>query len=155
MILSRGRHVGQSTSIELFFITVSADKSAKCSMIDSFLSLFFHATVKLKISVATSSKLVYYFTMTAIYHPFYHFRGGVGITGSRQTYFYAEITDAMKVSAGGGLVEDGEMIEVYELPLMSAHEFMWDESKEKPVGVILGLMWFFQNKRPALAPTAL
>ncbi len=76
-------------------------------------------------------------------------RSGVGLSGSRQTYFYAEVTDDMKVSEGGGLVEEGEMIEVYELPLVSAHTLMWDETKPKPVGFILAFMWFFQNKRPA------
>ncbi|XP_072031102.1 uridine diphosphate glucose pyrophosphatase NUDT14-like [Amphiura filiformis] len=79
-------------------------------------------------------------------------RGGVGLTGSNQTYFYAEVTDAMKVSAGGGLVEEGEMIEVYELTLTSAPALMWDETKNKPVGVIFAFMWFFQNKRPGLLP---
>ena len=72
----------------------------------------------------------------------------MGISGTVQTLYYAEVTDDMRVSAGGGLVEEGELIEVFELPLQSAQTFVWDQSDLKPAQLIFAFMWFFQTKRP-------
>ncbi|XP_071495632.1 uridine diphosphate glucose pyrophosphatase NUDT14-like isoform X2 [Diadema antillarum] len=71
------------------------------------------------------------------------FRCGVGTEGTRQTLFYAEVTDQMKVSSGGGLREEGEMIEVIELSRSDAMKFIMDESVTKPVGMMFAYMWFF------------
>ena len=78
----------------------------------------------------------------------FHSRAGVGISGTVQTLYYVEVTDDMRVSAGGGLVEEGELIEVFELPLQSAQTFVWDQSDLKPAQLIFAFMWFFQTKRP-------
>lgn len=72
-------------------------------------------------------------------------RSGVGISGSKQTLFYAEVTDDMKVGPGGGLAQEGELIEVVELPLAQGRILMMDESKTKPVGLMFALMWFFDK----------
>lgn len=43
------------------------------------------------------------------------YRSGTGTTGLRQTAFYCEVTDGMKVSPGGGI--DIEFLEVFEMTI--------------------------------------
>ncbi|KAF0973357.1 hypothetical protein FDP41_008564 [Naegleria fowleri] len=51
-----------------------------------------------------------------------------------------------KVSNGGGLEEEGEMIEVVELPLSKAKEFMRDESVVRSPSLLHALCWWFLEK---------
>lgn len=78
------------------------------------------------------------------------FRSGVGLTGSSQTMFYAEVTDAQRGSPGGGLAEEGELIEVVHLPLDGARTFADDPDVPKTLGVIFGISWFFSCVAPGL-----
>ena len=73
------------------------------------------------------------------------FYTSVGISGTHQTLYYAEIDESMKVSDGGGLEE--EEIEVIYIPLNEAKEFMFDESYQKTTGVSLAFYWFFNHKK--------
>ena len=73
------------------------------------------------------------------------FRGGVGSTGSLQTFFYAEVTDEMIVSQGGGNLNEGERIEVFYLPLDKSREFVFDATKHKPAGLMFAFMWYFNK----------
>uniref|UniRef100_A0A8V0ZB74 Nudix hydrolase 14 n=1 Tax=Gallus gallus TaxID=9031 RepID=A0A8V0ZB74_CHICK len=77
-------------------------------------------------------------------------RSGVGVTGSRQTLFYAEVTDQMKTSGGGGQPEEGELIEVVEIPLEDSMKFAYDETLPKTMGVIFSFTWFQNNIAPKL-----
>lgn len=77
-------------------------------------------------------------------------RSNVGISGSISTAFYAEVTDSMKVSSGGGLAAEGEMIETAEIPVKDALKFFMQHDVVKPVGVLTALMWFNIHKLPAL-----
>ncbi|XP_054683740.1 uridine diphosphate glucose pyrophosphatase NUDT14 isoform X4 [Grus americana] len=79
-----------------------------------------------------------------------HDRSGVGVTGSRQTLFYAEVTDQMRTGEGGGQPEEGELIEVVEVPLEDAMKFAYDETLPKTMGVIFSFMWFQNNIAPKL-----
>ena len=74
------------------------------------------------------------------------FRSGVGTSGSLQTLFYAEVTDSMRVSSGGGVAEEGEMIEVVEIPVTEARSLIMDENVVKPIHLMFALMWFYENK---------
>lgn len=78
------------------------------------------------------------------------YRSGVGVTGSRQTLFYAEVTDQMKTSGGGGQPEEGELIEVVEIPLEDSMKFAYDETLPKTMGVIFSFTWFQNNIAPKL-----
>lgn len=69
----------------------------------------------------------------------------MGTAGSLMTMFYAEVTDAMKVATGGGNSEEGELIDVVEIPASEGKAFMLDESKNKPVAMVFGLQWFYEN----------
>ncbi|WAR19768.1 NUD14-like protein [Mya arenaria] len=51
----------------------------------------------------------------------------------------------MKVSSGGGNANEGEMIDVVEIPAQEGRKFAMDESINKPVGVLFGVMWFYDN----------
>ena len=74
------------------------------------------------------------------------FRAGVGTTGSKQYLFYAEVTEEMRTGQGGGIVEEGEMIDVIEIPRSEVMTFVMDESINKPVGIMFAVLWYFQNK---------
>ncbi|XP_027802490.1 uridine diphosphate glucose pyrophosphatase NUDT14 isoform X1 [Marmota flaviventris] len=78
------------------------------------------------------------------------YRSGVGLTGSSQTMFYAEVTDAQRGGPGGGLVEEGELIEVVHLPLDSAQAFVDNVDIPKTLGVIFGISWFLSQVAPRL-----
>ncbi|NWT14203.1 NUD14 pyrophosphatase, partial [Vireo altiloquus] len=78
------------------------------------------------------------------------YRSGVGLTGSKQTLFYAEVNDQMRISGGGGQQEEGELIEVVEIPLEESMKFAYDETFPKTMGVIFSFMWFHNNIAPKL-----
>lgn len=74
------------------------------------------------------------------------FYTSIGISGAKQTLYYAECDDSMKIGEGGGLEE--EVIEVIYLPLAHAKEFMFDETCHKTPGLIMAFYWFFEKKLP-------
>ena len=67
----------------------------------------------------------------------------VGTAGTTQIMFYVEVDESMRVSEGGG-IED-EMIEVIELPISEARDFMFDESIAKTAGLMFAFMWWFDR----------
>ena len=68
----------------------------------------------------------------------------VGFAGSKQTIFYTEVTESMRVSDGGGI--DTELIEVIDIPTSKAKEFIFDESVAKTTGLLFALMWWFDRR---------
>jgi UDP-sugar diphosphatase len=71
------------------------------------------------------------------------FYTSVGFAGSRQTLYYAEVDDRMKVSGGGGV--DNELIEVIEMSPRKAKAFVYDETIAKTPGLMFAFMWWFEN----------
>lgn len=71
------------------------------------------------------------------------FYTNVGVSGAKQTIYYATCDDSMKVSEGGGLAE--EEIEVIYIPYAKAREFMFDENYQKTPGMLMAFYWFFDN----------
>jgi UDP-sugar diphosphatase len=67
----------------------------------------------------------------------------VGTTGAKQSLFYGEIDEAMKVSEGGGIHD--EEIEVIYLKTAEAKKFMFDENFQKTPGMMMAFYWFFDN----------
>lgn len=76
------------------------------------------------------------------------YRSGVGVTGAKQTMFYAEVSDDNCVSPGGGEPREGELIEVVKVPLHEAMTFAYDERIPKTMGVIFSFIWFHNNMSP-------
>lgn len=76
------------------------------------------------------------------------YRSGVGVSGDQQTMFYVEVTDKMKVSQGGGLADEGEMIEVVEMSIPEVRQYLNQSDVNSPGGLLFGLMWFLNNKAP-------
>lgn len=66
--------------------------------------------------------------------------------------FYAEVTDSQRTGLGGGLAEEGELIQVEHLPLDGAQAFAEDHSVPKTLGVIFGISWFLSRVAPGLHP---
>ncbi|MGP1450451.1 MAG: NUDIX domain-containing protein [Wolinella sp.] len=71
------------------------------------------------------------------------FYTSVGFAGSRQALYYAEVDEDSHIDNGGGI--DNENIEVIEIPLKYAREFMLDDSKPKTPGLLFAFMWFFER----------
>ena len=68
------------------------------------------------------------------------FYTSVGFAGSKQTLYYAEVDESMKISEGGGI--DGELIEVISLPLEEAETFIYDEDIVKTPGLMFAFLWW-------------
>lgn len=73
-------------------------------------------------------------------------RSSVGVAGSVQSFFYAEVTDSMIVSEGGGNISEGESIEVYYLPTAKVKQFLFDESLPKPPSLMAAFFWYQSTK---------
>lgn len=72
-------------------------------------------------------------------------RNGIGTSGSKQTFLYADVTDDMKVGTGGGIAQEGELIETVDIPISEVKQFVMDESKHRPVGVMFAVFWYFDQ----------
>ncbi|XP_065175378.1 uridine diphosphate glucose pyrophosphatase NUDT14-like [Sycon ciliatum] len=73
------------------------------------------------------------------------YQSNVGVGGSRQVLFFAEVTDEMKTGKGGGLESEGELIEVIEVPRDHVMEFIMDESKPKATSVLFAVSLFLSS----------
>ena len=71
------------------------------------------------------------------------FHTSVGFAGSKQTLYFAQVDESMKVSEGGGV--DHEQIEVVYLPLKEAKALIYDESIAKTPGLMFAFMWYFEK----------
>ncbi len=71
------------------------------------------------------------------------FHTSVGFAGSKQTLYFAEVEESMKVSEGGGV--DHEQIEVVYLPIDEAKKLLYDESIAKTPGLMFAFMWWFER----------
>ena len=70
----------------------------------------------------------------------------VGHAGSKQYLFFAEVTESQRVSSGGG-VEGEEMIEVIEIPIEKAREFIFNEEIATTPGLKFAFEWFLNGKQ--------
>lgn len=52
----------------------------------------------------------------------------------------------MRVGKGGGNPDEGELIEIIEIPVEESLKFVMDTKNDKPVGMLFALMWFFNVK---------
>ncbi len=73
------------------------------------------------------------------------FYTNVGVSGSKQTLFYAKIDESMKKHLGGGI--NDEEIELMFLALKDINEFIFDETKAKTPGLIFSFYWFMENMK--------
>ncbi len=73
------------------------------------------------------------------------FHTSVGFAGSKQTLYYVEVDESMRVSQGGGI--DDEQIEVIYLATQDAEAFIYDEAVAKTPGLMFAFMWWFNKIR--------
>lgn len=71
------------------------------------------------------------------------FHTSVGFAGSKQTLYYAQIDDCMKINEGGGI--DDEMIEVVYISIDEAMCLAHNENIIKTPGLLYSLAWW-QNR---------
>lgn len=82
---------------------------------------------------------------------------GIGASGTVMSLFYVEVTEEMRVSGGGGLVEEGEMIQVVEKSIDEIKKYIQYDSNEpdkviqSPPAFFAAVQWFLLNKAPALS----
>lgn len=67
----------------------------------------------------------------------------VGVSGSKQTLFFAEIDESMKVHEGGGIHDEQIVLEF--IPLAEAKVFIFETSKAKTPGLMFAFYWFFEQ----------
>jgi len=72
--------------------------------------------------------------------------GSVGKSGGTLFMHYARVNDKMKTGLGGGLAEEGEMIEVVEVPVSEVKEMIKEPSLNSPTFTLYGIYWFLMNK---------
>lgn len=77
-------------------------------------------------------------------------RAGVSTQGAYQTFFYVEVTDNMRINQGGGLVDEGEVIDVVEMSIPEAEAYAEALDNLSPPGFLFGLLWFLKNKSTTL-----
>lgn len=70
------------------------------------------------------------------------FYSSVGTSGSKQTLFFCEVENRQKVALGGGI--DDEFIEIVEIPLESALDFL--KNPNITPSLAFGFSWFLLNK---------
>ena len=73
------------------------------------------------------------------------FHTSVGFAGSKQTLYFAQVDESMKVSEGGGV--DHEQIEVEYLPIDKAKKLIYDESIAKTPGLMFAFMWWLEKQK--------
>lgn len=73
------------------------------------------------------------------------FYSAVGFAGSRQTLFYAEVDESMRVGEGGGV--DDEDIEVVEIPTSKIKDIIYDESIARTPGLMFALLWWIYERK--------
>ncbi|MDR0664980.1 MAG: NUDIX domain-containing protein [Helicobacteraceae bacterium] len=73
------------------------------------------------------------------------FYSSVGFAGSRQTLFFAKVSDNDRVSRGGGV--DTENIEVVHIPREKITGFVFDESIARTPGLAFAVSWFMERER--------
>ncbi|PAF49963.1 NUDIX hydrolase [Helicobacter sp. 12S02232-10] len=71
------------------------------------------------------------------------FYASTGMSGSKQTIFFATITEQNKVSQGGGI--DDECIDVLFLPSQKAKDFIDDNDVAKTSGLSYAIRWYMDN----------
>ena len=81
------------------------------------------------------------------------YNSSVGVSGTTQWLYYAEVTDGMLMEKGGGCEEDQEMIEVIYIPLKDIDKFVFDSTKPKTSGLCFAFFWFNRYKEPHLNKT--
>ena len=74
------------------------------------------------------------------------FRSSIGTGGQTMTLFYAEVTEEERVSSGGGVAAEGEMIEVVEMSVSEIKDYLKQPHVNCPTFTLYGLQWFLMNK---------
>ena len=74
------------------------------------------------------------------------FYTSVGFAGSRQTLYYVEVEESMRVGPGGGIPGE-EQIEVLELSREEARKLMVDEQVARTPGLLYALCWWFSRRQ--------
>lgn len=72
------------------------------------------------------------------------FYTNVGVSGGKQSLYFAKINESMKSHNGGGI--NDEEIETMYLKIDEFKDFIYDESKAKTPGLMFSFMWFIENK---------
>ncbi len=73
------------------------------------------------------------------------FYTNVGVSGGKQTLFFATINETMKAHDGGGIHD--EEIETMFVDVKEFKAFIYDEEKAKTPGLMFSFFWYLDNKK--------
>jgi len=76
------------------------------------------------------------------------FYTAVGHSGGRQSLFYCQVDESMRVSEGGGI--DSELIEVIEMDREQTLEMLFNEEVIKTPGLIFAIYWWNNSQKKHL-----
>ncbi len=76
------------------------------------------------------------------------FFANVGVSGSKQHIYFANIDETMKLHDGGGI--DDEFIKLEFIKTKDAKKFIFDETKAKTSGLMFAFYWFLNEKKGEL-----
>jgi len=65
--------------------------------------------------------------------------------------FYAEVTDEQRVSSGGGVASEGELIDVVEMSVDEVTQYLNKPSVNSPTFTLYALQWFLMKKAPTFS----
>ena len=79
-------------------------------------------------------------------HPIASFFPSPGVSSERIMLYCAEVTNAGKIAAGGGLAEEGEDIRIVELSLSELRQQL-DQARIRDAKTLVGTMWLLHQVR--------
>lgn len=80
----------------------------------------------------------------------FEFRDGVSTSGARHHIFFAAVSEAQRVSAGGGNASEGEFIELVSLSVAEARRLVQEPDSNSPPSLLFGLSWFLAHQETLL-----
>lgn len=71
------------------------------------------------------------------------YRSGVGTSASLQTAYYCEVTDHMKITAGGGV--DDEIIDVVDMSVEEVKKYVTQNNVQSPPSFMFAIYWYLHT----------
>ena len=72
----------------------------------------------------------------------------LGHSGNKQTMYYCEVDDSMKISDGGGV--DMELIEVVEISANDMQKLIFDENITKASSLMFAFYWWIDSAKKSI-----
>ena len=102
-----------------------------------------HCTVQSVVTLILSGLQTLNCTLNSCLNPNSKQQGVIKYQGIKSPFSNSSLSNIY--TSGGGLIEEGEIVEVVEIPRDGIESFTFDETKPKPPGCMLACMWWLNN----------